>query len=62
MLFRIKFTSVLLSKPCKNAVKKGSRWFVEIATIEALMDLIKEVGYDIIMSEDLMIIYDDYLE
>ena len=28
--------------PCKNAIKEGNWWFVEINTIEELMELVKE--------------------
>lgn len=72
MIFRISKTSSYLHidqpKPCKNAkkiVKMDSlwgceiiRWGVEINTLEELLDLQKEVGEKLIISDGYIEIYD----
>lgn len=76
MTFRIFKTSDYLhtdqSKPCKNAKKivemdslsryEIIRWEVEINTLEELLDLQKEVGEELIISDGYIEIYDDYRE
>lgn len=55
--------------PCKNAVfdHEGSdayfsRWFIEINTLEELLEIVKETTYDLIVNADTITIYDDYAE
>lgn len=76
MIFRITKTSSYLHtdqpKPCKNAKKiveidpvghfKNVRWDVEINTLEELLDLLKEAGHELIISDGYIEIYDDYRE
>ena len=38
------------------------RWEVEINTLEELLDLLKEAGYELIISDGYIEIYDDYRE
>ena len=76
MIFRITKTSSYLHidqpKPCENAKKiveidpvghrELVRWEVEINTLEELLDLLKEAGYELIISDDYIEIYDAYRE
>lgn len=76
MTFRITKTSSYLHtdqpKPCKNAKKiveidpvghfEKVRWEVEINTLKELLDLLKEAGYELIISDGYIEIYDDYRE
>lgn len=76
MIFRIVRTSDYLHtdqpKPCKNAKKiveidpvwhrELVRWEVEINTLKELLDLQKEVGEELIISDGYIEIYDDYRE
>lgn len=76
MIFRIRKTSsyshIDQPKPCKNAKKiveidpvwhcETVRWDVEINTLEELLDLQKEVGEELIISDGHIEIYDDYRE
>ena len=76
MIFRITKTSSYLHidqpKPCKNAKKiveidplwgcEIIRWEVEINTLEELLDLLKEVGEELIISDGYIEIYDAYRE
>ena len=76
MIFRITKASSYLHtdqpKPCKNAKKiveidpvghrEKVRWEVEINTLEELLDLLKEAGYELIISDGYIEIYDDYRE
>ena len=49
-------------EPHPTAGEKYGGWYVEIPTLEALIDLHKAVKDDIIVSEDKICIYDDYVE
>lgn len=76
MIFRITKTSSYLHtvqpKPCENAKKiveidpvghfEKIRWEVEINTLKELLDLLKEAGYELIISDGYIEIYDDYRE
>lgn len=78
MTFRITKTSNHLHtdqpKPCKNAKKIVEmdslwryeiirwEWEVEINTLEELLDLQKEVGEELIISDEYIEIYDAYRE
>ena len=76
MIFRISKTSDYLHtdrpKPCKNAKKIVEMdslwryeiicWEVEINTLEELLDLQKEVGEELIISDGYIEIYDEYRE
>lgn len=76
MIFRITKTSSYLHidqpKPCENTKKiveidpvghrELVRWEVEINTLEELLDLLKEAGYELIISDGYIEIYDDYRE
>ena len=76
MIFQITKTSTYVhtdqSKPCKNAKKiveidpvwhcKYIRWDVEINTLEELLDLLKEAGHKLIISDGYIEIYDAYRE
>ena len=64
MLFRIRAESDYRgkSKPCKNAFRKDRQWFVDIATLESLMELLKEVKHSLVISEDTIVIYDYLME
>lgn len=57
------------SGPCKKAIKEGEDYFINVDTIEQLIELIEEVKYPLIISRDLLErseykieIYDDYRE
>lgn len=76
MIFRITRTSDYWytdqPKPCKNAKKivemdpvwhcENVHWDVEINTLEELLDLLKEEGHELIISDGYIEIYDDYRE
>jgi hypothetical protein len=67
MKFRITRTSSYLSKgqPCGGAFKEGDRWFIEVPTIDDLMELVKAQDKIIVSSRNgipELEIYDDYRE
>ena len=72
MLFRVYRTSCFggsEGKPCGNAIFNGEDWFVEINSLEELLELIEEQDEDIIIKPkrsgypfQTIEIYDDYRE
>ena len=55
-----------LTQPTEKAYKKNNKdgsynWYIKINTLEELMELVKK-EYSIIIYEDMMVIYDDYIE
>lgn len=47
----------------KGAYKKGKNiWYIKINTIEELIDLQKSVDREIIIGDDYITIYDDFIE
>jgi hypothetical protein len=65
LIFTIKRASWAVRRekkpPCKKAVKGGSDWYIEINSLEDLMQLIDKEG-EIIIDENRIIIYDYYNE
>ena len=49
------------ASPCDDAIKEGKNWFVNISTIKSLLQFIKKNG-EIIINEQKITIYDDYVE
>ena len=49
------------SPPTDGAVKEGDEWFIEVASLDVLTDLIKKEGTVIVSLRDIWI-YDDYME
>ena len=67
MKFRITRTSSYLSKgqPCGGSFKEGDLWFIEVQTIDDLMELVKAQDELIVSLRDgipALEIYDDYRE
>ena len=62
MIFTLTKASEHMDKPSEKAIQKDGKWCIELKTLEDLMSLIKEVRNDLIVSEDEIIIYDDYME
>lgn len=73
MEFRVTRTSISLSwgkeSPCEEAKKQGDAWFVEINTLEELLNFMDKYEKEIIISRDLdnpqiieIEIYDTYRE
>ena len=52
--------SDLIYEHCKTKTIKKP--YIVIDSLEQLMELIKDVGEKIIVSEDTILIYDDYIE
>ena len=55
-----------VTPPTEKAYKKNNKdgsynWYIKINTLEELMELVKK-EYSIIIYEDMMVIYDDYIE
>lgn len=55
-----------VTRPTEKAYKKNNKdgsynWYIKINTLEELMELVKK-EYSIIIYEDMMMIYDDYIE
>lgn len=49
-------------KPTGNGFYQFAKWEVEINSLEDLLSLMKETDNELILSEDRIIIYDDYVE
>jgi hypothetical protein len=54
-------------KPCKNAYEEKNiygalLWYIDINSMEELIALIKEVDDKLIVSDEDITIYDDYVE
>lgn len=58
-------------KPCEKAKERTIlpndfrsyiKYEIEVNTIQDLLDVIKETGSELILSEERVIIYDDYVE
>lgn len=54
-----------ITPPTEKAYKKYNKdgsynWYIKINTLEELMELVKK-EYSIIIYEDMMMIYDDYI-
>ena len=74
MKFVIETASVSDSRPCKKAymetinrtVNKRTftieRYYVDINTLEELMELIEEIDEDVIVNKERILIYDSWLE
>lgn len=45
-----------------NAVVENYDLFITLNSLQDLMDLVRAVGNDIVITEDELIIYDDYIE
>ena len=60
------YDDIALTPPTEKAYKKYNKdgsynWYIKINTLEELMELVKK-EYSIIIYEDMMVIYDDYIE
>lgn len=72
MKFQIRKASDGVVKPCGNAYRDVATstnkqftyeaWFVDINSLEALMELVAEVGSELIIDADNIKIYDDFVE
>ena len=49
-------------KPPGNGFYRFAKWEIEINSLEDLLSLMKETENELIISEDRIIIYDDYVE
>ena len=49
-------------KSCAAATELGGHWVIDLPDMDDLMGLIQEVGSNVIISEDEITIYDDYME
>ena len=52
-------------RPCEEATKyndKNDEWIIEIENLDKLLHLIKKYHDNLIVSEDAITIYDDYVE
>lgn len=50
------------NKPCKNAYKEDKTYYIDITSLDDILDLIDEVGDVIIQKDHSIEIYDCYRE
>ena len=63
MIFGIDRVSGYQDKPCDEAFKEDDKWFVEIKTLEELIDFKNKYGKIILFKNDnLLWIYDGWIE
>jgi hypothetical protein len=49
--------------PCEGAIKDKNHWYIEISTLEELLEFIEKLDEGIIFyNKDSITIYDDYVE
>lgn len=51
-----------LEPPVASAKRAGDDWVVELGSLDDLMALMNESGFDLIVRPDRITLYDDYIE